>query len=197
MFGWQAVEERQARLAVRQFIAAAQSGDFEKMGRNCLNDLQDMGYCRGGGWRNAMRGVARLQAVHPDMIVFFTDLWYRQGESLRENCDHDAALTLGLWKLLTPYSGAAHLQLYRGESEQDRRYRRVGLSWTVELEIAQHHAKRKRSHRGGGGVVIGALIPASAIICGPLVSDTCEQEYLVDRKFLRHVPIKVHERFET
>lgn len=188
-----AAENVRARKAVRDFVQAVRVGDANLM-YSCWDDLLDMGSWRGGGWRNAMRRVARLAAVPDTTREAFTVLWHDRADGIRSGCADDLTLASGLRNLLLPYTGRSAVQLYRGECGSDRRRRTYGLCWTPNLSIAHHHAKN-RVHSVGGAVVIGALVPAAAIICGPVVQNSAEEEHVVDRRGLKGVKIRVLHRY--
>lgn len=186
-------EKARARLAVRNFVTAAQTGALADFERVELDDLQHYGFCPGGGWRNAMRQIARISAVHENMTTWFTSLWHQWGATIRSSCNDDLVLADGLRRLLPTFQGPESVQLYRGEVAANRRRRLYGLSWTPELGVARHHAKKHRLV--GGGVVVSATVPNAAIICGPLFSHSSELEYLIDRRRLKGIEVQALERF--
>lgn len=138
--------------------------------------------------QDAMRACTRLPSLSVASRETFLTVWLRSGDHIRMELGHDLLLTRALRVLLPPYDGQA-IRLWRGETSYNRRRRTYGLSWTSEREVARAFANGPAANTQGGSVLIGADVPADAIICAPaLLGDTVgEAEYLVDRRRLKGV----------
>jgi hypothetical protein len=176
--------ERQAeKAAISGFVNAAIAGDpeafvaaVEAVDRRCA-------------WRKAMAAISRRHV--PDQLrarlVFF---WQQNGDSLRCEVGDDLALIGGLRALLPSYSGQPK-RLFRGETFFNRRRRTYGLSWTDEIEVAEHFAKFA-AKMSGEGCLLETVARPEAIICSPAeLSERfeVEREYLIDRRQLGRVAV--------
>ncbi len=186
---------RRARQAVRDFVEGAAAGNAERM-TSAFNDL-DGGPFAGGGWARAFRAVARLGSVPDATRAFFLRVQVESGDHIRQETLDDLALTDGLRVLLPPYTGPA-MTLYRGEGAHNRSRRTYGLSWSASRDVADECAQGWVQASDGGSVLLQADVPSAAIICAPAVSSKDlydEAEYLVDRRLLRAVKVKVIARY--
>ncbi len=181
------------KLAVREFIEGAATGDQERMLAS-IDGIEDGCTELGGGWVCAMRSVSKLRSVPSVTKTCFLNYYVRYGDHLRQECS-DLILADALRVLLPMYRGSAK-HLYRGESLHNRSRRTYGLSWTASIEVARNHAMKGIARTAkGGSVVLETLAPKEAIICKvPRTQDRYhEEEYIVDRRYL--MAVKVTERF--
>ncbi|WP_140886677.1 hypothetical protein [Muricoccus nepalensis] len=177
-------QRRQDRGAIRAFLAAVAAGDFSAL----ADSLEALEY--GFLWRPALAALVRRADVHPDVPPGFLRIWIRYGDSLRQGVGDDLALAAGLRLLMPPYSGPA-VEVYRGEGARNRRRRTYGFSWSSSREAAEAHARGLWQTTDGGSVLLRATAPPSAIICAVPEEDDHygEEEFLVDRRYLRGVEV--------
>ena len=139
----------------------------------------------------ALRRVAKLNRIRPNMQRAFLAIWTHSGDALRSEAGHDRHLLDGLRVLLPRYTGPA-LTLYRGDSLWNRRRRSYGLAWSARVEVADAFARGWWRSCQGGSVVLRAEAPAGAILCavhGGRHDAYKEAEYLVDRRRLGRVDV--------
>ncbi len=185
-------QRRRAKRAVQDFVEGAAAGDLHRMTDSF--DALTAGAFDGGRWVRAMGKVARLGSVPLVTQEFFLQVFISHGDTIRQECE-DLVLANGLRVLLPPYKGTA-MQLFRGESFNNRRRRTYGLSWTASVDVARQFAESRVRRTGSGGtLLIEAFAPPEAIICAPALIDDryAELEYIVDRR--RLTSVNVMERF--
>lgn len=185
---WFKKQKQRSRQAVRDFVRGAAEADLRMM----LGTFETLAYgdWDGGGWKHAMRAVSRLGSVPEATKSFFLQVFMDKGDSIRQECD-DLALLSGLRVLLPRYEGTG-MQLYRGDSFLNRKHRTYGASWSSDIEVAQGFADGWfHQCSKGGSVLLEAYAPPEAIICAPhLIDDRYgEQEYVVDRRYLKRVAV--------
>ena len=128
-------ERRQARRAARAFMVAVRAGDVEQflMVVDLLhNETVD-------GWRLAMRGVARLQAVDRVIQQAFLNVWI-ESKHLALRIGDRPTFARAARKLFPRDYAGPPLRLYRGTHWRERRSRLYGFSWSTQREIAQRFA---------------------------------------------------------
>ncbi len=146
---------------------------------------------RDGLWRQAFLGIRRMpRGCCPRVAEGFHSDWTVRGHRIRQLVADDALLIDALHVLLPSYSGPG-LMLYRGESTQRWRQRRIGSAWTSRIDIARMFGSGLNAINPGGGVLLVTEAPAEAIIVGP--SDHSiyldEHEYVVDRRLLNKISL--------
>lgn len=122
------------------------------------------------GWRLAMRKVARLQSVSPEIQDAFLPIWIEH-KMLPLRVGDRPTMAAAL-RILMPGGHAAPLTLYRGAGGHERRRRLYGFSWTTDLEVARRFARnwmhQPDDRLGGGwtsdGVLLKTAAPAEAIL---------------------------------
>lgn len=146
---------------------------------------------RMGDWRAAFRLLLRAGTnIHADSKTLFQQAWAIHGDHIRGEVQDDLLL-IEVLRLLTPAYFGGSLRLYRGDSASNRRYRRYGLSWSTDREVAKSFALGTCRWSPGGSVLLFADAPVAAIISVLNYED--EREVLVDRRLLGNV--RILERF--
>lgn len=135
-------------------------------------------------WR-AMIDVMSKEAAPADLAARFLTQWVTHGAKVRAAVDDDPKLASALRNWLPAYSGAS-LNLFRGESADRFDSGRVGFCWTPQRDVAEMFAAGLNAPRPGGGVLLQATIPATAVISGPGAHSLHlgENEYTVDPSML-------------
>ena len=155
----------------------------------CL-PLIDRHFC----WPQAMRRVVSIKQDLNQLLQYrLYHTWCHHGDHIRQSVNNDILLIDALRKLLPPYRGGDKL-LYRGESAENYKRGTYGLSWTPIKSVAVGFAGGDPLHKiarctKGGTVLLRARVPQAAIIAKMQKSYDYyqEQEYLVDRRFLKGV----------
>lgn len=116
-------------------------------------------------WHDLIRDLARLPPSSEKLAERFHTQWHVCHHYLRELVGDDDLLIDMLWVWLPRYQGP-DLVLYRGENIDRFETGRIGTAWSDKQETAEMFACGLNAG-GGGGVVLRANVPASAIITGP------------------------------
>lgn len=123
----------------------------------------------------------------------FYAAWITHGEIMRASIgnDHDLVNVLRLWA--PPYSGGA-VKLYRGESFSRYNEGRVGLCWTQKRAVAECFGSAWQAINPGGGLLLCAEFPATAIIASGSThfKDIEEEEITVDVTMLPPIEVLHH-----
>ena len=140
---------------------------------------------RRGLWKLAAQSILELEEVHYRAQQCWLDVWLigvfcGLSNGGRPLLERDLTIDLAR-KVLPPYWGGAVL-LYRGQLSTDP----IGMSWTwapmTALKFAREHYGRF-DKSGDDAVILRALVPASEIICAPLLQKKkidFEQEFIID-----------------
>jgi hypothetical protein len=117
-------------------------------------------------WRLAMRKVARLGRVSPDIQQAFIAVWVEH-KHLPFAVGDRRTCAAGL-RVLMRGGYKKPMTLYRGD---DARRRRIhGFSWTSDIKVAREFARKNKippldySPLGVDGVVLRTVAPAAAIL---------------------------------
>jgi hypothetical protein len=196
-------ERRKATHAAKLFTRACHAGDVDVF-HEAINLINEV-----GAWLPAMREVAReVRAVSPKIQSTFQGVWI-ESKMLSLRVGNHRALCNAARLLLPKYSGPP-VRLFRGAGAAERRRRIYGLSWSADIECATRFADGRQAW-DGGSVLLETLAAPKAIICkitypGPLTQKEIkalkrkypgitidefhdEQEYLVDRRYLKAVKV--------
>lgn len=201
--------------ATRDFVEGVRTGDTRRM-RSARRAIRELARTRWSvapmkfemkfDWRDAMRRIARLDAVPKPARLSFMRLCVQLGHYIRLEVADDVVLIDAFRVMLPPYKGPA-VMLYRGVGErnledvvdayrrnQKRKPRRsrilpYGLAWTTNRDLADGFAVRHRSPDNPyrGGVILQTLAPPEAIICSLPPGKSLQAEYLVDTRLLQQV----------
>jgi hypothetical protein len=121
--------------------------------------------CAGGAWRLALRKVARLPSVTPEIQNAFIPIWVEHKMLARE-VGNRRVLAAALRVLLRGNEGGAPLTLYRGT--RSRRRRIHGFSWTTEIAVARkfavHWAQPAPVEWQMSGIVLKTVAPPEAVL---------------------------------
>jgi hypothetical protein len=139
----------------------------------------------------AAEAVIGMESIHPRAQQRLLNLWSKA--SFGHFLSDDDLLFAFARKVLPPYDGGDQL-LFRGQ----RQGARVGASWTISPHIALKFAwcgvqnvdpvklalDGPEKPPAADGVILSAIVPASAIICAPCLRLALEGEYIVDPRGL-------------
>lgn len=94
--------------------------------------------------------------------------------------------------MLPPYHGGA-VELFRGENRERWQEGRVGLAWSTKAEVAHMFAAGLNAIHSGG-VLLKAVAPPAAIICGPVGHSNWlgEGQFTLDPSLLSEVSVVEH-----
>jgi hypothetical protein len=165
-------ERREARAAAGAFADICKKGRVDEL----YEAAHRLDYCV-DAWGLALRKVARLPSVTPEIRNAFVSIWVEH-KMLALSVGNRHVLADAL-RLLLPgdYSGPP-LTLYRGTSAQERRRRIYGFSWTTDVAIARKFAERCRPmpelfplgsgpweyKKWDGGVILKTVAPPEAVL---------------------------------
>src|SRR5262249_33736794 len=98
-------------------------------------------------WEPAMRKVAKLPSVSPEIQNAFLPIWI-ESKMLPLSVGSRPILAKAL-RVLMPggYTGPA-LVLYRGATHSERCRHRYGFSWSIDAAVARGFAQRARGREG-------------------------------------------------
>lgn len=132
-------------------------------------------------YRRMIGRAAKAKVVPHDFRDRFHIAWTVEGFRWREAIDDDALLLRALRAVLPPYAGEG-LTMFRGEQAARYESGRLGFNWTPRREVAQMFASGLCSLYEGGGVLLTATVPATAIVAGPNDHSKYlgEDEFVVD-----------------
>jgi hypothetical protein len=159
-------QHRQARQAADNFVRVCREG------RACQLDnahlfLND---CDHTAWRLAMRRIARLDSVSPDVQAAFIPIWV-ESKMLALRVGNRPVLAKALRVLLPGAAITTPLTLYRGAGAHERRRRLYGFSWTTDAAVArtfaEHWARPIRPPYSGpapAGVILRTVAPPEAVL---------------------------------
>src|SRR5262249_50700610 len=118
-------------------------------------------------WPDAMRALHRAGArASPRMQREFLEIYAVHGVGVRRRLLSDADAVGALRLLLPPYKGPS-MQLYRGDAAWNHQNRKYGLSWTLDRDFAEGHARHAWQLHPGGAVLLQAHVPKGGIISAP------------------------------
>ncbi len=95
----------------------------------------------------------------------FGTYWIVAGHTIREQVSDDDLLSRMLRQLVPAYEGGS-ITLYRGENLERWQAKKIGFSWTNDVEVARMFGRGLNATRSGG-VLIRGEFPPSSVICGP------------------------------
>jgi hypothetical protein len=122
--------------------------------------------CAGDAWRLAMKAVARLPSVAPEIRDAFLAVWI-ESKMLPLRVGNRRVLANALRVLMAGYSGPP-LTLYRGTSNHERRRRLYGFSWTTNIDIARKFAEHwAKPVLQTSGLISRTAASPEAIFVGP------------------------------
>jgi hypothetical protein len=158
-FGAQIAQERaQGRKIARMFVAACKAGDAEQ-----LHQAAQLMVFAIDGWRLAMRGVARLREVSPEIREAFIPIWVEH-KALPRSVGHRPTMAAALRVLMRGDYRGPDLQLFRGTSDREVRRRLYGFSWTTDIQIARNFSEQNSRAAEAKPIVLVSTVPASAIL---------------------------------
>lgn len=183
-------QKRREQNAIDAFVSALPLNDGGAAAMLAFDALFELGAVPWGVLFRRVQGVDASPAFREQ----FLQSWIVCGDAIRDASQDDLNLIKGLRYLLPVYSGSG-MTLYRGDCFESRRIRRYGMSWTSNMEVARGFAQGKARLCVGGGVLLATVALPEAIICAPALMNNGyeEDEYIVDRRFLRDV--RVIERY--
>jgi hypothetical protein len=180
-----------ARRTAGAFVQACRAGNPEAF----CEALDGLGNAV-NGWDLALRQIAGLPKIDPDIQIEFLNKW-RKYKWLSYRAQHDAVLASALHVLLptSNYDGAP-IRLFRGEATGLAKWRGCGVSWTTRLEIARLFARLGEDDEGSR--VLETVAPANAVLYQRKYGEDNilikryggeDDEYIVDPSLLTEVKI--------
>lgn len=179
-------DERRRRKAVRGFVRGVLLGDIAAI-------VENMKTVDPTEWASAMRAISRLNSVSPIARDMFLHMHKMDGDHIRQEVGDDVLLAKAYRIVFGKYDGPG-MTLFRGESADNRRFRRYGISWTDSREVADAFARARCEYYRPGTVTLQAEVPAEGIVLS-IGDSEGESEYLVDRRFL--TAVRVISRYRT
>lgn len=125
-------------------------------------DAKANGLC----WVGALARVAVECISNEQLREQCLTSWVTHGGRIREEIGNDKLLVHLLRQVLPRYEGPS-LRLYRGESAERFNNGRIGLCWSSQLHTAEMFARGLNAYYPGGGVLLSAMVDATAILSGP------------------------------
>jgi hypothetical protein len=186
-------ERRRAKEAAKQFVRACSDGD-----PNRLYDAAGLLDENVEAWRLAMSGVAKLPRVSDEIQAAFVLIWVEH-KMLSLTVGDNPVLARAL-RLLLPggYSGPP-LTVYRGTTNDERRRRLYGFSWTTDAAVARRFAEHRAKAEPGAyveGLVLQTIAEADAILLVRQPEDYYDEAEVVVDPY-RLSKIKVIERLRA
>lgn len=184
-----AEDDEKARDSVKSVVDAMKAGNAYLFS----DAIEGLYYT--GAFRSAFLAISRHTGLSDAFKRELGGVWVLHGSMIRNGVNDDVLLAKALRNILPPYEGDG-LTLFRGEGANNRRYRRYGLCWTSERDVAQSFARDSAKAYRNGAVVLRADVPREAIVANvhELDPENGEYEYLVDRRLLRATMISVLDR---
>lgn len=132
-------------------------------------------------YRRLLQHAAKSHGVSYEFREQFHTAWTVRGFRWRDALNNDALLARALRSVLNSYDGEAQT-LFRGEQAVRYDAGRLGFNWTSERKVAEMFASGLCSSYEGGGVLLTATVPATAIIAAPGSHSLYlgEQEFIID-----------------
>ena len=144
-------------------------------------------------WAKAVPYLTSVE-VNTDLSNRFYAAWITHGEKMRISIGNDRDLVRVLRRWAPPYAGNA-VRLYRGESFSRHSEGRIGLCWTPKRATAECFGSGLQAIHPGGGLLLCAEFPATAIIA----AGSYHSKYLDEKEFTVDVtmlpPIEVLRHF--
>ena len=146
---------RRNRNAARWLREATRDGDVERF----QAAIHYIGEETVDGWRPAMRAIATLPSIPPEIQAAFLEVWILH-KHIPLKIGHRPTAAAAL-RLLFPRTGETDtpLLLYRGAGANERRCRLYGFSWTTDREIARNFAQHSLA-----GVVMETSASKEAVL---------------------------------
>jgi hypothetical protein len=144
-------------------------------------------------WRTFVQQMRLVPPNSKELTAQFHDRWHVCHHFFRELIEDEENVLEMLWVWLPRYGGPERT-LYRGENLRRYESGRLGIAWTESIDTAKMFGSGLNAVCGGG-LLLRAQVPASAIIAGPSAHATWlgENEFTVDPRKLAGVEIA--ERF--
>lgn len=150
-------ERARARSAASAFLHACRGRDGDAL----LEAADSLNRSGGDGWLYAFRGIARMQAIRPEIKRAFLPIWV-ESKMLPLRVGNRPVLARALHSLLPRnYRGTSPLRLFRGATPMERRRRLYGFSWTTDRIEARRFAQKTPLD---GGVVLETFAKPDAIL---------------------------------
>jgi hypothetical protein len=139
-------------------------------------------------YRRLIRHAAKSRDTSREFRERFHTAWTTRGFRWRDAIDDDAFLSRALRSILHGYEGEA-LRLFRGEQSARYDAGRLGFNWTPKRGVAEMFASGLCTLYEGGGVLLKAHVPSTAIIASPGIHSTylSEDEFVVEPGLLTNV----------
>lgn len=142
-------------------------------------------------WSLIFRIVAKNHANFNFAKDKIHTLWTVNGGHLRRKIKDDELISKVLSVTLPRYHGDG-LILYRGECRFLFEDGKIGFCWTPKLDVATKFARGLNSLEPGGGLLLKAYAPESAIFSSPnshSINQMGEYEYTCNPKLLENIEV--------
>lgn len=168
--------------AINYLIASMRGGQKEDL-RRAFETMRSV-----KSYRRLIRHAAKSLGASKEFRERFHTAWTVEGFRWRDALDDDALLARALRSMLPRYEGET-LTLFRGEQAARYDAGRLGFNWTPKREVAEMFASGLCSLYEGGGVLLKANVPSTAIIASPGSHSIylSEDEFVVDPVLLTDV----------
>lgn len=175
---------------------------FKRKNNNCMIEavlsadgeaLRELIYAAGESkdkWDRVLVSLSEGVEVTDVAKERFHTVWIELGGRIRSQIGDDKALAKILHWLLPKYCGE-DIRLYRGESAERYKTRRIGFCWTPVIEIAQMFARGLNAQYGDGGVLLMIKAHQSSVIAGPNAHSIHlgENEFTLNPFLLRDIDV--------
>lgn len=140
-------------------------------------------------WRAMAQSMARGDPPSAELAERFHHQWHVCHHFVRELVADDHAILDMLWTWLPRYGGG-DVVLYRGENLSRFTQDRVGFAWSDTEEMARMFGSGLNAV-AGGGALLRAYVPASAVIAAPSKHSRWlgESEFTVDPRRLGSIEL--------
>jgi hypothetical protein len=151
-------EDRESREAAETFIRVCKIGDPDDLMTAVvlLNETMD-------GWGKALRQVARLKRMRPEIQQAFLTVWVESKMLSFRSLAPRLTMLKALRVLMPRTRCTAPVRLFRGASACEYKRRAYGFSWSTERAVAEKFAQDYRL-RDGGSVLLETIAPPKAVL---------------------------------
>jgi hypothetical protein len=178
-------EGRESREAAEAFVRVCKIGDPDDLMTAVvlLNGTVD-------GWGKALRQVARLKRVRPEIQQAFLTVWV-ESKMLSFRSRAPRLTMLKALRVLVPRTRCTvPVRLFRGASASEYERRAYGFSWSTERAAAERFAQDYRRW-DGGSVLFETIAPQKAVLHVRERTEAHfdEGEYIIDPQLLARVKL--------
>ena len=168
--------------AIKYLLASLHGGPCQNL-RRAFETMQSV-----KSYRRLIRNAAKVIDSPQEFRDRFHTAWTVEGFRWRDAVNNDALLSRALRAVLPAYVGVSQT-LFRGELAARYDAGRLGFNWTPRRDVAEMFASGLCSLYDGGGILLTANAPPTAIISspGPHSKYLSEDEFVVESSLLTNV----------